>query len=77
MNRRRSDYVWVLVFAVLVAFAVPWFLWGVSTTVAGLPVWLWWHVGWMVLASLLFYQFTRGAWDRGMGVAPGEVGDGR
>ncbi|PYZ03246.1 hypothetical protein C8039_09225 [Halogeometricum sp. wsp3] len=46
------------------ALAMPWFLWE-SGTWAGLPVWLWWHVGWMVLAGvvLLFY-----AHDWGLGV---------
>ena len=66
MTRNRTDYLWVAAFAVLVAFAVPWFLWGDATVVAGLPVWLWWHVGWMALASVVFYGFSRGAWDRGI-----------
>ena len=66
MTRNRTDYLWVAAFAVLVTFAVPWFLWGDATVVAGLPVWLWWHVGWMALASAVFYGFTRGAWDRGI-----------
>ncbi|MFC7098236.1 DUF3311 domain-containing protein [Halobaculum marinum] len=67
MTRTRSDLLWVLVFAVLVAFAIPWFLWGDATVVAGLPLWLWWHVGWMVLATVAFYAFTRtGGWDRGV-----------
>ncbi len=71
MTRLRTDYLWIPVFAVLVALAIPWFLWGSSSTLVGLPVWLWWHIGWMVLASVLFYGFTRGAWDRGMGVSGG------
>ncbi len=71
MTRLRTDYLWIPVFAVLVALAIPWFLWGSSSTLVGLPVWLWWHIGWMVLASVLFYGFTRGAWDRGMGVGGG------
>jgi hypothetical protein len=35
---------------VLVALAVPWFLWGSGRVVAGLPVWVWWHIGLMGLA---------------------------
>ena len=66
MTRKRTDILWVLAFAVLVAFAVPWFLWHDATTALGLPVWLWWHVGWMALASATFYGFTRRAWDRGV-----------
>jgi hypothetical protein len=52
---------------------VPWFLWGTATVVAGLPLWLWWHVGWMVVASAVFALFTRHGWDRLMGVS-GEDG---
>jgi hypothetical protein len=59
---------WALVFALLAALAVPWFMWRDASTAAGLPVWLWWHIGWMVLASVLFYAFTRHAWGIGMGV---------
>lgn len=55
-------YGWGVAFGVLVVFAVPWFLWGVSDVVWGLPVWLWWHVGWMGLASLAFWLFSRRAW---------------
>ncbi|SFR52504.1 DUF3311 domain-containing protein [Halogeometricum limi] len=73
MTRQKRDYLWVGVFAVLVTFAIPWFLWRDATTWAGLPVWLWWHVGWMFLASGAFYLFTRGAWDRGMSVDAEEV----
>jgi hypothetical protein len=66
MTRTTNDYLWVVAFAVIVTFAVPWFLWRSDAVVAGLPVWLWWHVGWMLLASATFALFTRTAWDRGM-----------
>ena len=59
---------WTVVALVLMALAVPWFLWGDAGTAFGLPVWLWWHVGWMGLAAVTFHLFTRGAWDRGMEV---------
>jgi hypothetical protein len=59
-------YAWPVVFAVLIVLAVPWFLWGVDAVVAGLPVWLWWHVGWMALASVLFWLFARRAWGLGV-----------
>jgi hypothetical protein len=66
MTRTTRDYLWIAALAVLVALAVPWFLWRNATVVAGLPVWLWWHVGWMLLAAVTFHLFTRNAWDRGM-----------
>ena len=66
MTRTRTDALWISTFAVLVAFAVPWFLWGDATVVAGLPGWLWWHVGWMFLASAVFALFTRRGWERGI-----------
>ena len=71
MSRKRTDYLWIPVFAILVALAIPWFLWNDATLVAGLPVWLWWHVGWMGLTAVAFALFARGAWDRGMGVKHG------
>ncbi|WP_101294589.1 DUF3311 domain-containing protein [Halegenticoccus soli] len=71
MRRNRTGAVWAPLFAVLVALAVPWFLWGDARVVAGLPLWLWWHVGWMGVATVAFYAFTRGAWDRAMGVNRG------
>jgi hypothetical protein len=67
-----ARYAWSIVALVLVALAVPWFLWGSSSVMAGLPVWVWWHIGWMVLTAGVFYAFTRTAW--GLGVeSRGEV----
>ena len=60
---------WVGVAVVLVALAVPWFLWRSDAVALGLPVWLWWHVGWMVLTALVFHTFARRAW--GLGVEEG------
>ncbi|WP_418286523.1 DUF3311 domain-containing protein [Halorubrum sp. DTA46] len=69
MSRSRRDLVWIPIFAVLVAFAVPWPLWGVDRVVAGLPVWIWWHIAWLCLCTVLFSRFVRnGAWERGMGI---------
>ncbi|WP_241981482.1 DUF3311 domain-containing protein [Halorubrum sp. GN11_10-6_MGM] len=76
MTRSRSDIVWIPTFAILVAFAVPWPLWGVDRVVAGLPVWIWWHVAWLGLCATLFALFVRsGAWERGMGQRPTAVAD--
>lgn len=71
MNRTLTTFFWAVVFVVLVALAIPWFLWGRSTVVAGLPLWLWWHVGWMLVSTAVFYTFTRTAWDDVMGVTRG------
>jgi len=57
---------WVIVALVLMALAVPWFLWDSGTVAAGLPVWLWWHVGWMVLASIVFAVFAETDWGVGV-----------
>lgn len=59
---------WATVFVLLSALAVPWFLWGSATVVAGLPLWIWWHVGWLALTSLVFYAFTRTDWGLWTGV---------
>lgn len=60
---------WVLVMAVIVVLAVPWFLWRSDAVAFGLPVWLWWHVGWMVVASVTFWVFADRAW--GIGIEEG------
>ncbi|WP_281193846.1 hypothetical protein [Halorubrum sp. F4] len=78
MVRRSRDLVWVPTFAVLVAFAIPWPLWGVDRVVVGLPVWIWWHVGWLGLCALAFRAFVRsGAWERGMGLDAEKGNDGK
>ena len=57
---------WIVVAVLLMALAVPWFLWRSATVAFGLPVWLWWHVGWMVLASVVFAVFARTDWGLGV-----------
>jgi len=71
MNERIRTVVWGLTFTVLVVFSVPWFLWGDSRVAAGIPLWLWWHIGWMVVATVVFWQFTRTSWDHYLGVHNG------
>ncbi|CCQ32345.1 hypothetical protein HLRTI_001032 [Halorhabdus tiamatea SARL4B] len=71
MAERTGTLWWSLVALTLSALAIPWFLWGSDTVVAGLPVWLWWHVGWMLLTSFVFYVFTSHAW--GIGVERGGI----
>ncbi len=63
---RLEYWGWTATGIVLAALTIPWFLWGSATTVAGLPLWLWWHVGWMLLASLVFWLFTKRAWGIGI-----------
>ncbi len=71
---RRLELVgWIVVAVVLCALAIPWFFWGDATVVAGLPVWLWWHIGWMGLTSVVFYLFTQRAW--GIGIETESGGD--
>jgi hypothetical protein len=58
----RTAVAWAVTFLVLVAFAIPWFMWRDATMVAGLPLWLWWHVAWMGVASAAFALFARRDW---------------
>jgi hypothetical protein len=60
---------WTVVFAALIALTIPWFLWGDGQVAYGLPVWLWWHVGWMALVALVFSVFANRAW--GLGIEEG------
>ncbi|WP_207587025.1 DUF3311 domain-containing protein [Halomontanus rarus] len=63
---------WTGAAVVLVALSIPWFLWGNDTVVAGLPIWLWWHVGWMGLAAGGFWVFATRAWGVGIETGMGE-----
>lgn len=80
MAGRDTGWRWGAVFAVLVLLAVPWFLWRDATVVAGLPVWIWWHVAWMFVAAATFAAFADRAWGMGIGDAgnggSGEAGGG-
>ena len=67
MPNRTESFAWGAILFVLMALAIPWFLWNSSTVVAGFPLWLWWHIGWMVLASLVFAVFTQRGWGVWMG----------
>ncbi|QSG09525.1 DUF3311 domain-containing protein [Halapricum desulfuricans] len=69
MTERVQILLWGVVAFTLIALAVPWFMWRSGTVVAGLPIWIWWHVGWLALASVVFYVFTQRAW--GLGVERG------
>lgn len=57
---------WLVVMAVLTVFAIPWFMWGDSRVVAGLPLWLWWHIGWLIAATFTFWVFGMRAWGLGI-----------
>lgn len=70
MERPTETVLWSIVGLLLVALAIPWFLWGNDTVVAGLPVWIWWHIGWMGLASVVFAVFSHRGW--GLGITRGE-----
>ncbi|MFT4884646.1 MAG: hypothetical protein ACI8U4_002162 [Natronomonas sp.] len=74
MVSRRERYGWVVVMGVLMALAIPWFLWGDSRMAYGLPLWLWWHIGWMTLAALAFWTFANRAW--GIGITEPLFGEG-
>ncbi|WP_121741598.1 DUF3311 domain-containing protein [Natronorubrum halophilum] len=72
--RRLERVGWITAAIVLSALAIPWMLWGDATVVAGLPLWLWWHIAWMGIASVVFWLFTRRAW--GIGIETGsDAGD--
>ncbi len=68
MRGATESIIWGTTFVVLAVLAVPWFLWGVDVTWYGIPVWLWWHVGWLSLTTAVFYVFTRTSWGIWTGV---------
>jgi len=68
MSVSKEMILWPGIAFVLVALAVPWFMWGSSRVVAGLPVWVWWHIGWLALTAVVFAVFARTAWGVGVEV---------
>lgn len=62
MPSSTKKYLWVVLFFVLIALAIPWFLWGTNQVLAGLPIWIWWHIGWMILAAITFQIFATRDW---------------
>lgn len=66
MLSRAEQAGWVFAFGLVVALAFPWFLWGVDRVVAGLPVWLWWQIGWLGVTAVVFRLFTARAWGLGV-----------
>jgi hypothetical protein len=71
--RGTKTLVWSVVACVLLSLSIPWFLWNNATVIAGLPVWLWWHVGWMVLTAGVLALFARTAWGVGVETDAPEV----
>ena len=51
---------------ILVVFAIPWFLWNNNRVIGGLPLWLWWHICWMIVAAIVFALFAEYAWGLGI-----------
>ena len=72
---RLDVWGWIAIGLVLSALTIPWFLWGSTAVIAGVPLWLWWHVGWMLLASIVFWLFTQRAWGIGIesGIPDGSI----
>jgi len=68
MSVSKETFLWIGVAVVLVALAVPWFMWGSSRVLAGLPVWVWWHIGWLALTAVVFAVFARTGWGVGVEV---------
>jgi dolichol kinase len=69
MVDNTDKILWGVVALVLIGLAIPWFLWRDANVAFGLPVWLWWHVGWMALAAVVFGLFANRAW--GIGIEEG------
>ncbi len=73
MVSTAERYGWAVLMAALIVFAIPWFLWGDTRIVFGLPIWLWWHIAWMIVAAVAFWLFTKRAWGIGIIDVDGET----
>jgi hypothetical protein len=72
MSESKSLVLWSAAALLLMALAVPWFMWGSDDVAAGLPVWVWWHAGWLGLTAVVFWAFTRRAWGLGVEEVPAD-----
>lgn len=70
MTSTASRWFWIIGICVILLLGIPWFLWGVDHIVVGLPLWLWWHIIWLAVAAIFFWQFAKRAW--GLGITDGE-----
>jgi Protein of unknown function (DUF3311). len=68
---RLRRVLWLLIGGVLIAAAVPWWLWGAPLRWGPLPVYVWYHIGWMGIVTLVFAHFARRWWE-----PLGAIGDG-
>jgi hypothetical protein len=62
-GRRIQKVVWIVSWLMLVLLGFDFFNWGKTPRLLlGLPGWLWWEVGLVLLISVLFGLLSRFAW---------------
>lgn len=55
---------WIVSWMVLVLLGLDFFNWGKTPRlILGLPGWLWWNVGLVLLISLVYFILTRFSWE--------------
>jgi len=64
MTRLKKGIFWAIALFIIMVMGVPWFLWGSSFLFLGIPVWVWYHVGWLFLVTIIFWIFVRTFWAR-------------
>ncbi|MBE0478095.1 hypothetical protein IBX65_03110 [Candidatus Aerophobetes bacterium] len=62
MSELRVKVFWIVIFAITLVMGVPWFLWGSSLCVVGIPVWILYHALWLVFLFFLFWLFVKYYW---------------
>jgi len=54
---------WVVIGVILVGASIPWWLWQDPLRWGPLPVYVWYHIGWMVVVTVVFIHFARRWWE--------------
>ncbi|RLE14708.1 hypothetical protein DRJ04_01850 [Candidatus Aerophobetes bacterium] len=64
VTRIKIKILWIVVFFITMVMGIPWFFWGSSSCFIGIPVWVWYHIGWLLFLIFLFWLFVKTYWGK-------------
>jgi hypothetical protein len=64
MIKSKIKMFWIVIFFITMVMGVPWFFWGSARLFMGIPLWVWYHTGWLLFLIFLFWLFVKTYWAR-------------